>query len=284
MRLFVALLSMMVLTFGVAEGTYAKRMGKGGFGKTHKSTTHQPQKKTDSAGNAAPQTMQKTQKKSGFMGGLLGGLLAGGLIAALLSGEGFEGFQMMDFIIIGLLAFLAFKVFKMMARKSQPQYAGMPPMNEPQSRSVYHQEAPHHTTSAQEYQHSAAMGRSKDLPPGFDEEAFLRDAVQHYHSLQNAWNEGDMALIKTFVAAELADALEQERSRMKVPPKTEILDLEVEMLSAQREGSIAQITLLFKGSCRDPLERSQDGIYDTWYLERDTAQAGSPWMVVGIEA
>jgi predicted lipid-binding transport protein (Tim44 family) len=36
--------------------------------------------------------------------------------------------------------------------------------------------------------------------------------------------------------------------------------------------------------CKDELEKSEDGIFDVWHLERDLNNDDAPWIVVGIEA
>ncbi|EBV3304422.1 hypothetical protein DOH45_25815, partial [Salmonella enterica subsp. enterica serovar Enteritidis] len=41
--------------------------------------------------------------------GPLAGLAAGGLLASMFMGDGFEGFQIMDFLIVALIAFLVFR-------------------------------------------------------------------------------------------------------------------------------------------------------------------------------
>jgi len=69
-----------------------------------------------------------------------------------------------------------------------------------------------------------------------------------------------------------------------VPPQTEILDLSAEIVRADNNGKAAEISILFRGLCKDELEKSQDGIYDIWHLERDLTAENAPWLIIGIEA
>ncbi|MFT7157853.1 MAG: putative lipid-binding transport protein (Tim44 family), partial [Parvicella sp.] len=38
------------------------------------------------------------------------------------------------------------------------------------------------------------------------------------------------------------------------------------------------------GMCKDELENSEEGIYDTWHLQRDLNTENADWVIVGIEA
>jgi len=71
---------------------------------------------------------------------------------------------------------------------------------------------------------------------------------------------------------------------MMVPPQTEVLDLSAEIVAAGQAGDNAEISLLFKGRVRDLLEKSEDGIFDIWHLERDLSKDNAPWLIVGIQA
>ena len=42
--------------------------------------------------------------------------------------------------------------------------------------------------------------------------------------------------------------------------------------------------ILFRGRVKDELEKSEDGIFDIWHLERDLSKEDAPWLIVGIEA
>ena len=69
-----------------------------------------------------------------------------------------------------------------------------------------------------------------------------------------------------------------------VPPQTEILDLDADIVRADESASLREISILFRGRCKDDLEKSEDGIFDVWHLERDMTADNAPWIVVGIEA
>ena len=278
------------LMFAVVSEADAKRFGGGGFGKSFKTSPFASKK-------AAPakkdqQQQQAGQKKSGMMGGLMGGLLAGGLFAALLGSGAFEDLQVMDMIIMALLAFVAFKLFKgFMSSRQQAQPRMAADGNSPQRHNF---EMPRdanndQSRSSQEIPTAEETGFNQDeipfnLPEGFDQQGFIEGSLNHYRTVQESWNKGELETIKEYVSPELFAALSQQRSKLMMPPQTEIVDLNAEIVRADQAGDSAEISILFRGVCKDELEKSQDGIFDIWHLQRDLSTENADWVIVGIEA
>ena len=296
MKAFLTFLTSLCLIFAFAGEAHAKRFGGGGFGKSHKTTPFfkkksEPQKKQPDQQNQQNLQNSGTKKKGGgLMGGMLGGLLAGGLFAALLGSGAFEGIQFMDILLIAVLAFVALKIFRSMAgAQRQPAtqgagYSQQPQQRQPQQRQSFEmpKDGP---VAGHSFDSAPAQGETPfNLPQGFDADAFVQGALDHYRTVQQAWNEGNLKTIEEYVSAPLFAGLKQQRERLMVPPQTEILDLSAEIVRADQNGSVAEISILFRGLCKDELEKSEDGIFDTWHLERDTAVEGSSWVIVGIEA
>lgn len=265
------------LMFALVGEAEAKRFGGGGFGKSHKTSPFSKK--------AAPEKKQsgsQAAKKSGrgLMGGMLGGLLAGGLFAALLGSGAFEGIQMMDIILFAVLAFVALKIFRSMAGgQRQPAMQGAAQAHQRQSF-----EMPKDAPGASVFTETRQDESPFNLPQGFDADGFVQGALEHYRTVQQAWNDGQLEVIEEYVSAPLFAGLKQQREKLMVPPQTEIIDLNAEIVRADQNGSVAEISVLFRGLCKDELEKSEDGIFDTWHLERDTAIDGSSWVIVGIEA
>jgi len=285
MKSFWTLFTAFFLTFALVAEADAKRFGGGGFGKSYKTSPFASKKAAPKKQDQQQQGQQQGQRKGGMMGGLMGGLLAGGLFAALLGSGAFENIQMMDIILLALIAFVAFKLFRGMAgNRQQPSY-GMPSGQQRQSFDMP-ADAPQ---SGDAQPQTAATGFNQDevpfnLPADFDQHNFIQGALEHYKTLQEAWNKGDLTVVEEYVSPVLFDALSQQRNRLMVPPQTEILDLSAEIVRADNNGKAAEISILFRGLCKDELEKSQDGIYDIWHLERDLTAENAPWLIIGIEA
>lgn len=274
MKTFLTIFSAFIFLISVSGEAQAKRFGGGGFGKTFST----PYKSAQPAKPSSQPASNQPARKGGLMGGMLGGLLAGGLFAYLLGSGAFEGIQLMDILLLAGAFFVIMRLLKGM-RGPQPAHAGHARQNfdqTPDTNSASSFQGNNH----QDDSHQAPI----DLPENFDIRGFIDGSLEHYRLVQQAWNDGNLDLIREYVAADLYAALAAQRNRLMVPPKTEVLDLEAEIVRAEESEGVRHISVLFKGRCRDELEKSEDGIFDVWHLERDLSSDDSPWLVVGIEA
>jgi predicted lipid-binding transport protein (Tim44 family) len=289
MKSIITLFTAFFLMFALVSQAEAKRFGGGGFGKTFKTSPFASKKATPAKKDQ--QQQPAGQKKSGLMGGLMGGLLAGGIFAALLGSGAFEDIQVMDMIIIALLAFLAFKLFKGFMSSRQPAHPRMAGDGGNQHRHRF--EMPRdadagHTSSATEETkiQSTAFNQNEvpfNLPEGFDQQGFIEGSLNHYRIVQESWNKGELDVIREYVSPELFAALSQQRSQLTLSPKTEVVDLNAEIVRADQAGDSAEISILFRGVCKDELEKTQEGIFDIWHLQRDLNTKNADWVIVGIE-
>jgi len=288
MKKFWAIATVLLAVLFITPGADAKRLGGGkSFGSSFNTAPSQPKTTSlDSGKTAAPAASQPAgAKKSGLMGGLLGGLLAGGLIAALLGGA-FEGINLVDMLIIGGIAFLLFRLLRGARRASleaaerQPAYASIGGMNASPASAPTACPPGNLSTSST----PAGDQIPFNLPPGFDLPGFLDEARDHYRILQQAWNDNDLGKIREYVSPELFEQLDRERRSLTAAPRTEILYLDVELVRAEVEFGVAQLSLKFSGGCRDGAEGEQEVIDDIWHLQRELNTPKAPWHVVGIDA
>ncbi|MGL4473130.1 MAG: Tim44 domain-containing protein [Shewanella sp.] len=261
---------------------------------------------------AAKQNAAQTagSSKKGMLGGLMGGLLAGGLLAALFAGGAFEGLQMMDMAIIALLIFGAVMLFKMLRKsKAAPSqgsyqreaYAASTPNSAPAQNNAYQQPQPQqHAYSAPEAApiHGAtdaprpwfraevdanAADVPMNLPAGFDSTAFVKGAISHYETLQQAWNSNDLTKIEEYVAADIFSELVTARADEPTELYTQVLSVNAEIVRADYNNEHAQISLYFYGQFKESPQGVTQEIKDIWHLQRDLTQDGQPWLIVGIE-
>jgi predicted lipid-binding transport protein (Tim44 family) len=283
--LLVTLFTAFFLMFAVVSEADAKRFGGGGLGKVFKTSPFATKKATPAKKDQ--QQNPTAQKKSGMMGGLL----AGGLFAALLGNGAFEDFQVMDMIIIALLAFLAVKLFKAFMSSRQQEQSRMAANGNPQRHrfKMPHDRDADNNSSVQETPVAQSTSFNQDevpfnLPPGFDQQGFIESSLNHYRTVQESWNEGKLDIIEEYVSPELFTALSQQRHKLMAPPQTKAVNLSAEIVRADQAGDSAEISILFRGMCRDELEDSKEGIYDIWHLQRDLNTENADWVIVGIEA
>ncbi|ABM26551.1 import inner membrane translocase, subunit Tim44 [Shewanella sp. W3-18-1] len=288
-KLFIMLAMIFAVSLVTSPVVEAKKFGGSkSIGKSHQTAPAQP-----AATNTPTTAPAGAPGKKGMMGGMLGGLLAGGLLAALFMGEGFENIQFMDILIIGLLAFVLFKIVRtVMASKAgaqpRPAYAGAGQPNPNFQRQQAEQTgfASNATNNANSGSHGFAQAASDvpfNLPAGFDLPGFLEGARSHYKTLQLAWNENDLSKIQEYVSIELFNELSNQRRELVGDQHTEVMFLDAELVRATHTANLAEVSVKFSGRYRDTVEGVEEDIKEVWHLERNVAQANSPWLIVGIE-
>ena len=290
-RIFTVFALILTVAF-VAPEVEAKKFGGGkSFGKSFKTAPvkkQQPQQTDTLRQQQQPGANQAAKSsKKGLMGGLMGGLLAGGLLAAFFGGA-FEGIQFMDILILGLIAFVIFKLFKTLrGAKSTPMghreaYAGSSP-RQPQQPNQFRQQANQGGMAQEEYV-STDSDVPFNLPPGFNMNAFLNGSREHYRTIQGAWNHNELAKIKEYVSPALLDDLIAERAKLDGEQHTEVMYVDAELVRADYDANIAQLSIKFSGRYKDRQEGVEEDITDIWHLERDLRTPNAPWLIVGIQA
>ena len=282
------------------EVAHAKRFGGGkSFGRTYQTTPYQPNRSSADMPaqrqQAAGQAPAMPGKKS-MLGGLLGGLLVGGLFAALFAGGAFHGLQMMDILIAAALAFVAFKIFRLMRQGNAPANA---PVSVPQP-AYARAGAPVGTSASASVPpvfgnrrdnlvSSAPVSAGSDavpmtLPLGFDTPAFLDGAKEHYRTLQDAWNQNDLAKIEEYATPALYAELVAERASLQGAQHTEVIRVDSELVRADEKFGLAEVSIRFTGRYRDTVEGVEEDFTDVWHLERDGSNAENPWLITGIQS
>ncbi|HDZ56498.1 MAG TPA: hypothetical protein ENI17_13220 [Pseudomonas xinjiangensis] len=201
--------------------------------------------------------------------GPLAGIAAGGLLAAMLFGDGFQGIQLFDILIVGLIAFVLFKLFSR-RQVSQPhaQPAGMGhfPGNA----------APPPATEGY-----SSVRPAKSVPAWFDEERFLGAAEEHFYTLQRNWRDGDTAGMAEYVDPLLLDEMLAARSENPPTPNGFVEQLSLRLDGIEEIAGRAVATVNFTGLDRDAPEHEGTWFDESWRLER-AAGENQPWIIHGI--
>ncbi len=307
MKRYISIFSILFVMVFSSSDAFAKKFGGGkSFGKSYKTAPASKPGQSDTARkqNDPAQAPGKSSMAKGLMAGMLGGLLAGGLLASLFGG-GFEGFQIMDFLIIALIAFVLFKIFKaVMASKNrngasginQAYAGGAPESGATQKEAFYEKGQETQKTNpfskAQAPLAGSGFGKSEPLtdevpmhfPAGFDGVSFIQGALNHYRILQDAWNKNQLEIIQEYVTPELYNDLASERRTLNTEQSTQVLFVDAQIVRADCDENGAQLSLQFMGRYSDDLESEEKEITDIWHLERNIRQVDAPWLIVGIQA
>lgn len=261
---------------GYSAEVHAKKFGGGkSFGKSF--SIAKPKSATNSTSKAT-NTTNSTSKSKGLLGGLggglLGGLLAGGLFAALLGSGAFEGISFGDILLFALIGFLIYKFFiapKRQAAHAQAQAGGM-------YRDMSDTQAPGAVSGLSGFGGMPEI----QLPPGFNEQAFVAEAKNHYILLQKAWDDNNFDTILDYVSPEMYNMLVAERAKYgDNKPRTEVVSLMAELVRGEISGSTASISLQFSGWIKEGEETSETN--EIWHLEKNLSAASGNWVIVGIQ-
>lgn len=275
-QIFVSFFAMFIaLGLGFAPlDAEARRMGGGkSFGMQRSAPTQRqaaPQQNPQQG--AAPAA---TPQKRSWMGPLAG--LAAGLgLAALMSHLGL-GPQFANMLLIALAVMAAFLLFRYLTR---PKVApGM------QYASGNH--APLHPTPARFDVSPASGAFSSDapaaLPPGFDAEAFTREAKVNFIRMQAANDAGNVDDIRSFTTPELfAEIRLQLSERGETAQETDVVNLNADVIECAEENNQLVASVRFHGLIREEAMQSPLPFDETWHLAKPT-NGRSGWLVAGIQ-
>jgi predicted lipid-binding transport protein (Tim44 family) len=257
----------------------AKRFGGGkssGFQRDNISQRQATPQRQDNAAGAA-NTAGQAGKRSWM--GPIAGLAAGLGLAALASHLGL-GEEFANFLLIALLVMAALFLFKWMTRsRQQPRHgmqyaaAGNAPAYDPAPTA-----APlPGSVAASSYQPAS------DLPAGFDEEAFSRQAKLNFLRLQAAYDAGNLDDIREFTSPEMfAEIRLQLAERGDADQQTDVLNLDAQVLEALEEGNRYIVSVRFSGLIREEKDAPATEFNEIWHLTKP-AQGKQGWVVAGIQ-
>lgn len=275
--LSIALALCLGLTFSLQAD--AKRLGGGksfGSAPTHQTrqadapSASQPAA-TSGAAAAAGRAAPAASGASRWLGPLAG-IAAGGLLASMFMGDGFEGFQFFDFLILGLLAFVIFKLF---AARRQAQSQGQPAVAGGMQRQMPQQ--PIFGSSG-----GAAPRPAFNAPAWFDEQRFLAAGREHFLALQQHWDANEMDKIAEFVTPSMLSFLTSERADLGDGfQSTYIDDLDVQLDGIDELADKTVATLTFRGVAKTSRFDQGEPFSESWRMERSNGD-NQPWLVAGI--
>lgn len=213
------------------------------------------------------------QKRSWM--GPIAGLAAGLGLAALFSHLGL-GEEMANFLMLALLAMAAFMLFRFFMRRNAlapaMRYAGMP--------------AAGVNPGAAFDQAPAALGASaaaSAFPPGFDADAFAREAKLNFIRLQAAFDAANLDDLRAFTSPEVfAEVSMQLAERGDAAQTTDVMALDAEVLEAVDEGNRHVVSVRFTGQMREAADQDVLPLDEIWHLTKPAGGQGG-WVIAGIQ-
>lgn len=273
----------------------AKRLGGGtNLGKQSSGMQRQAQPAATAQRPAQPNAAQAAAGQRPASGasrwlGPLAGLAAGGLLASMFFGDGFEGFQIMDFLLIALLAVGGFMLFRMWKRnQAKPAmaaagvgggfpHAGSAPAYE--RRGQPDSGALHPGMGAR----GGPVAGDHQSPSWFDGAGFLQGAKSHFINLQAAWDQADFDSIREYMTPELFADLQRERLKTEGIQSTEVVRLDAELIGVRREADLVVASVLFSGLIREDANGVAEAFSEIWHVQHRWDGAEGDWYIAGIQ-
>jgi len=304
----------------IAEDAEARRMG-GGRSMGRQSTTAAQQNQATppsqsmqsgqaanaqrAAPAAAPAAAAAQPARNRWMGPLAG--LAAGLgIAALLShfglGGAFAG-AMANMIMIALIVLAAVMVFRFIMNRRKnantPAYAaaGAGSPFGGSARTGFNSQEPSYVPPSAPggYGPSAAALSSAntvgavdgapqvEVPAGFDSEAFVRNAKVYFVRLQDAWDRGNSNDIREFTTPEMfAEVKLDIDSRGTQPNRTDVVQLNADILGVEERGTESLASVRFHGLIRETEGAAAEPFIEIWNLSKQK-YGNEGWLLAGIQ-
>jgi len=279
--IFMLATAMMFMVVGDAD---ARRFGGGrSFGKSYSSAKPAAPARSSTSSSAAGKSGQRSGASRWL--GPLAGLAAGGLLASMFMGDGFEGIQFMDILLIGGLIFGVMFVLKKMrggGLQRQPASAAAG--------------GGHHSAGFQvpdigsnlggggaSGDGDAAGGLSQQAPDWFDPKGFLNGSKQQFMTMQKAWDERDMDAIRETVTDELYQQLADERDSMPADNHTEVVTLNADLLGYTYEPSRVVVSVRMTGMISEQTGAQAEPFDEVWHVQRSTSDPAANWYVAGIQ-
>jgi len=302
------LLISLSLALGSISDADAKRFGGGSSFGSRSSYSAPYQRSAAPAPRPAQQAQQPAAQpaqankpgwanRSGLMG-MLGGLALGGLLGSMLGGHAFSGINFMDILIFGGIAFLLYKMFarKQAGNTAQPAYQRT--AHSGHEDVVASHEQPSQTGSAG-FNTDVLFNKNKQapsaepaqyaqqefvaVPVGFDQQAFLAGAKIAFANLQKAWDERDLAEIRSLSTDKVFAEIQDQIKASDTENHTEILKLEAELLEVREVGSDLEATVLFDAIMREDINGRGEQVREVWHFIKPKNAIQPKWYLDGIQ-
>ncbi|KAF0862060.1 Tim44 domain-containing protein [Pseudomonas sp. LD120] len=283
MKRFLSIAMALCIGLTMSLDANAKRFGGGksaGAAPTHQ--TRQAAPATPGAPAAATAGAAGAAAKAGGASrwlGPLAGIAAGGLLASMFMGDGFQGMQIFDILIMAVIAFVIFRFIAARRRKQQEQFA--PAGHAPMQREAFEPQPP---AGGSIFGGSAAPAARPviNAPAWFNEERFIEAARNHFQSLQQHWDANEMDKIAEFVTPQMLQFLKQERTDLGDGFQSTYIDnLQVQLEGVDDRADKTIATLTFSGVSKTSRFDQGEAFSESWNMERAQGD-NQPWLVAGI--
>jgi len=284
MKRFATALTIFFTCFALfSTSAEARRMGGGGsFGK-QRAVPAQPQKAPDAAprqGNQPAQNQPQQAQGNRWLGPLAGLAIGAGLGALFANFLGGSGGAMLLAILAAVVGLFLIRRF-MQPRQPEARLrtAQGPQQFERDAGQRPTFDIPTIGSGSQPLNDYAAPS----VPADFPVETFLRGAKATFIRLQAANDRKDLDDIREYTTPEVfAEIALQMQERGDAAQKTDVMQLDAQVLEVVKEGDLTIASVRFTG------ELAENGgvaepFDEIWNVQHDTRRESSGWLLAGIQ-
>ena len=295
-------LAALVLSFGLAtlDAEAARRFGGGGnIGKQRATPTQREATPAQQPGAPAQQAAPAkpgaapgaagaaAAAKPSFMsrwGGLLAGLGIGVLLASLFGPQLGPIIGLILAVMLGLgILYLLLRLFSGRGAAAptpsgqRPQFAGIgSDLGQDSNRANLEGSAAGGAV--------ATRAPGVVLPPDVELQPFLRVAKTSFIRLQAANDSGDLGDIRDYTTPEVyAEIAMQVQERNRAPQKTEVVNLDAQLVDFATEDGYDIVSVRFYGLIREDGGANPEPFDEIWHVRRKAGDRKDPWLIAGIQ-
>lgn len=268
-----------LFAFGsVIPDAEARRFGGGGnFGMQRQMSPQAPRQATPAQSPARQQAGAQNRSWMGPVAGLAAGLGLAALVSHLGLGEEFA-----SLLLIALLAFGALMLVRMLGRRAAAaQDNGRMQFAAQGAEAGARPRADRHAMRDSASSAGPAAPATRD---DFDVDAFVRQAKVNFIRLQAAHDEANLADIRQFTTPEMFAEIriQMADSPVGAVQRTDVVDLEAEVVDVVEEASRYVVSVRFSGLLREDPELPPQSFAELWHMvkERDGSRG---WVIAGIQ-
>jgi predicted lipid-binding transport protein (Tim44 family) len=234
---------------------------------------------------------------AGMLAGLAAGLGLAWLASALGLGEAFAQFMLMALFVLAAMLLLGW-LLRSRSTPARPAYAfqGAGAGDAAMLR-AYRPENVGNDASARPFERGdarsgvvigSALPRGWSIPEGFDVDAFLKAAKSNFILLQAAWDQGDMATLRSMMTDEMvaeigAQLAERERHSGGAVNLTEVQMLQAQLLGIEELDDEYLASVEFSGMVREDQQAGPSPFREVWNLSKPK-DGSRGWLVAGVQA
>jgi predicted lipid-binding transport protein (Tim44 family) len=121
------------------------------------------------------------------------------------------------------------------------------------------------------------------FPHWFDGPGFLQGAKTHFIRLQAAWDQADFRDIREYTTPQMFAEIQREREQLGGTQYTEVVRIDAQLVTIQRDGDLAVASIRFSGLIREDAQGVAEEFSEIWHVQHVWETPEGDWLIAGIQ-